>query len=212
MIELIALVLGLVGGLIIKRQLWPLLFEHWLALPLIPVLLAACLLPTLLANFWPGQLWTADRSLLISLLVFPCLIGLLLVLINCLPRRHRPAGQPPTRWYHRIALLIVAVGLVAEAAVLLLNHGYMPIPESYLSGITDAVVATGIRNQAFYLKQLIGPQTVLPWLGQIWRWDWLTTLHLSPFPYISPAQVVTAAGLFLTGISQFYGEREIINQ
>lgn len=204
MFELIALILGIAAGIIQRRKIQPLLLERWRFWPLLPVMLAACLLPALFARYWPDLIWTDDRSLLISLLIFPFLIALALIAINVLPARLFTPRKPPILWYHRAALLIVAVGLIGEAAVLLLNHGYMPIPASYLDDITDVATIVGIRNQALYMKQLIGPDTVLPWLGQIWRADWLTALKLSPFPYISTGETIVSIGLFLTGFSHFY--------
>lgn len=209
MIMLIGFVLGLIAGLLLKRRLRPLLFERVRALPLVFVMLAACLLPTLLNATRPDLLWTEDRALLLSLLALPFLIALLVILLNCLPENRLEVRRPPVRWYHRTALLITAAGLLAEAAVLLLNHGYMPIPESYLADITDPVTLEAIRNQALLLKRLIGPDTLLPWLGQIWRFDMLSALRLSAFPYLSPGEAVIAAGLFLTGLSQFFGDRDI---
>ena len=209
MIALIAFVLGLIVGLLLKRRLRPLLFERVRALPLVFFMLAACLLPTLLDSIRPDLLWTEDRALLLSLLALPFLIALFVILLNCLPETRFEVRRPPVRWYHRTALLITAAGLLAEAAVLLLNHGYMPIPESYLADITDPVNVEAIRNQALLLKRLIGPDTILPWLGQIWRCDLLSALRLSAFPYFSPGEAVIAGGLFLTGISQFFGDRDI---
>lgn len=204
MFELIALILGIAAGILQRRKIHPLMLERWRVWPLIPVMLAACLLPSIFSRFWPDLLWTADRSLLIALLIFPFLIALVLIFVNVLPNRFFPSSQPPILWYHRTALLIIAAGLIVEAAVLMLNHGYMPIPDSYLDNITDISTIVGIRNQALYMKQLIGPDTVLPWLGQIWRADWLTFLKLSPFPYISPGETIISIGLFLTGFSHFY--------
>lgn len=204
MFELLALLLGLAAGIIQRRKIQPLMLERWRIWPLIPVMLAACLLPAIFARYWPDLLWTDDRRLLISLLIFPFLIALVLIVVNILPDRFFPSSQPPILWYHRAALLIIAAGLLAEASVLLLNHGYMPIPISYLDDITDVATIVGIRNQALHMKQLIGPDTVLPWLGQIWRADWLTFLKLSPFPYISPSETIISIGLFLTGFTHFY--------
>lgn len=205
MLKLAAVLAGMLIGLALKRRWRPLLLERWRALFLLPLLLLVSLLPALLARFAPDLLWTEDRSLLISLQAFTYLLALLLILINVWPRRPDLSGRPVFRWYHRLPLAIVSLGLIAEAAVILLNHGYMPIPESYLADLGSPAAIEAVRNQSLYLKQLISDSTRVPWLGQIWRCDWLASLKLIPFPYISPAEVLTACGLFLSGLSQFWG-------
>ena len=162
-------------------------------------------MPWLLSVIRPDWLWTADRSLLISLQAFSYGLALLFIILNIRPRSGERVGRPEFRWFHRLPLALLGVGVMAEAAVVLLNHGQMPLPDSYLAMIQDPATVTAIRSQALYLKQLIGPDTRLPWLGQTWRCDWLARLHLTPIPLVSPAEVIIAAGLFLTGISQFLG-------
>jgi hypothetical protein len=217
MIWFLAFFLGIVLGMLLTMRLTPLLFERIRALALLPVLLVVCLLPYLIDLIRPGLLWTNDRALLITLTALAHLLALFLITLNVLPDRARSASKrpvrvyavnkPPVRWYHRTALLIVAAGLIANALVLLLNRVYMPIPESYLADLSDPATAVAIRNQALLLKRLIDENTLLPWLGQVWRLKLLTEFRLSVFPYISPGEVITAIGLFLTGITQFFGDR-----
>ncbi len=214
MIKLIAFLLGILVGLLWRRQLRPLLFERWQALSLLPIIFLACLLPYWFNRFWPELIWTSDRKLLISLIAFQYLLGLLFLALNCfritLPGKTGRAFRPPVRWFHRAALVLTGCGLIAEAAVLLSNHGYMPISANYLNGLGDPAAVAGFQNQAFYLKQLIDSQTRLKWLGQIWHWDFLLRFKLSNFPYVSPAEVLTAAGLFATGLSQFFKRDDFI--
>jgi hypothetical protein len=205
MLKLAALIAGILIGLIATRRWRPLLLERWRFLVLLPLLLLSSLLPWLFSVFRPQWLWTEDRSLLISLQAFSYLLALLIILVNIWPRSGIRIGQPDFHWFHRAPLVIVGVGVLAEAAVVLLNHGMMPIPENYLDTVVDPATAEAIRNQALYLKQLIGPDTQLPWLGQIWRCDWLAQARLIPIPFIGPAELLTTFGLFLTGLSQFWG-------
>jgi hypothetical protein len=205
MFRLAAFCAGLLAGLALTRRPRSLLLERWRALQLLPLILVASLLPGVLARYRPELIWTADRGLLLTLMAFSYLLSLLLIGINCWPARSTGINQPGWQWYHRLALAATGIGLLAEAAVLMLNQGYMPIPESYLADLQNPVEVAGIYNQAFYLKRLIDSATRLPWLGQIWRADFLAACGLIPFPLISPAEVLTAAGLFLTGLSQFWG-------
>ena len=208
MLWLLAFLLGTLIGLLLKRQLRPLFFERWSGLPILLPLLLSCLLPTALDYFRPDILWTDDRRLLLTLLALPVMLALALIVLNILPVAMRVANRPPRRWYHRAALLVAAIGIIADAAVRLLNNGYMPISESYLTEISDPIIVEAICNQALRLKQLIGPDTTLPWLGQIWHLGLFKGIGLSVFPYISPGQVVTAIGLFLTGLANFFGDRD----
>ena len=208
MTGLLSFILGLLLGLMLTRRLRPLLFERIRAWPVLVFMLLASLLMPLFDRFWPALLWTEDRALLLTFQVLPILLALFFILVNLLPDKRIESGRSPVRWYHRAALLFVAAGLMTVAAVLLPNHGYWPIPETYLASITDPVVAEGIRNQALLLKRLIGPETVLPRLGQVWHSELLTMLHLSLFPFISPGEVIIAGGLFLSGLSQFFGGHE----
>lgn len=211
MTGLLSLFLGLLLGLMLTRRLRPLLLERLRALPILVLCLLTSFLPTIFSRFWPGLLWTGDRSLLLTLLILPTLLALFFIIINCLPGHWFTAAPKSVRWYHRLSLLIIAAGLIANATVLLNNAGYWPIPASYLSIINDPVIVEGIRNQALLLKRLIGPETVLPGWGQVWRSDLLTALHLSPFPYISPGEVLVSAGLFLSGFTQFFTSKAIIS-
>lgn len=208
MLLLPAFLMGTIIGLLLKRKLRPLLFERWSGLALLFLALVAALIPTVLDCYRPDILWAADRELLLSLMALTVLLSLALILLNVLPQGKLNADRPPRRWYHRAALLVTAIGLVADAAVMLLNKGYMPIPESFLTDLNDPMWIEAIRNQALRLKQLIGPETRLPWLGQIWRFDLFKQLGLTALPFISPGQAVTAAGLFLIGITNFFGQRE----
>lgn len=210
MTGLLAFFLGLILGLMLTRRLRPLLFERVRALPVLVVLLLSALLPVLVERIWPSALWTEDRALLLALLILPTLLGLFFIAINCLPERRPIGSRPPTRWFHRVPLLIIATGLVVNIVVLLSNAGYWPIPESYLADISDPVAATAIRNQALQLKRLISADTALPWLGQVWRCNLLTALHLSLFPFISPGEVMIAVGLFGAGLTQFFGYRDTV--
>ena len=209
MIWLLSFLLGLLLGLILRRRLRPLLFERWRGLQLLVLLLLASLLPAAIDIIRPEILWTGDRRLLITLLAIPYLLALALIIWNLLPESAQENICPPVRLYHRIALLIVAAGLIGEASVVLLNRGYMPISQNFLNDINDPALQMAIRNQALRMKELIGPNTVLPWLGQVWRFDFLRSFGPAAFPYISPGQVVTAAGLFLTGITSFFGDRDM---
>ncbi|HAL74770.1 MAG TPA: hypothetical protein DCM45_06745 [Clostridiales bacterium] len=204
MTGLLALFLGLLLGLMLTRRLRPLLLERLRALPILVLCLLASLLLPVFNRFWPALLWTDTRALLLTLQTLPVLFALLFIAINCLPGHWFTAVAKSVRWYHRFSLLIIAAGLIANSTVLLSNAGYWPIPGSYLSDISNPVTVEGIRNQALLLKRLIGPETVLPGWGQVWRSDLLTSLHLSPFPYISPGEVLVAAGLFLSGFTQFF--------
>jgi len=204
MTGLLALFLGLLLGLMLTRRLRPLLLERLRALPILVLCLLAGLLLPVFNRYWPDLLWTDDRALLLALQTLPTLFALLFIAVNCLPGHWFTAAPKPVRWYHRLSLLIVAAGLIINSAVLLGNAGYWPIPENYLADIANPVTVEGIRNQALLLKRLIGPDTVLPSWGQVWRSNLLTAMHLSPFPYISPGEVLVAAGLFLSGFTQFF--------
>ncbi len=217
MILLDALIIGLLVGFFLRRELqttpkhWlrPLLFERCRMLPLLALMLTLFLLPPLVAQLWPQALWAEDRSLLITLQIFPLLLALLVIVVNCLPNRWYFKNKPRLRWYHRLPLLLIVIGLTAEAAVLLLNHGYMPIPADYPASVPDLALSLGISNGALFMKKLIDADTVLPWLGQVLRSDWLTTLRLSSFPYLSLGEIAIALGLTGFGISQSYGLEDL---
>jgi hypothetical protein len=216
MVALAALVLGLAAGLAVTQRWRPLLLERWHGLLLLPILLLAALLPSWLAGVAPQWLWAEDRRLLLGLLVLRYGLIFCLITINLWPwpvlqvsrispdRATRAAGRPRIHWYHRMALSIVAIGLAAEAAVLLLNRGYMPVSTAYLLSIADPAELLAVQNHAWLTKQLISETTRLAWLGQTWNWPFLAKLHLAVFPFVSPAEVVTAGGLFLLGFSQFF--------
>jgi len=218
MITWVALVLGLLTGLVVTGRLRPLLLERWHALPLLAAAALAGLLPPLLAARAPEWLWTGNRLLLLGFIALRHGLLMGFVVINLWPRpisrinritgnqTLTPAGRPRIRWFHRILLLAVSAGLAAEACVLLLNHGFMPIPKDYLDLVTDPATVMGIQNQALLMKQLIGPATRLPWLGQIWHWPLLQILRLSVFPFISPAEVWTTISVFQLAASQFFGD------
>lgn len=208
MLLLLGFLAGTLIGLLLKRKVRPLLFERWTGLMLLLPTLALVLAPVVLDHFHPELLWTSDRQLLITLSALPILLAMVLILLNFLPSNNQSVNPMPRRWYHRVALLVTAIGLLANALVVLLNRGYMPIPESYLADLSDPVWIEAVRNQALRLKQLIGPETRLPWLGQIWKCDLLRQLGLTDFPYLSLGQIVTAFGLFLIGLTNFWGESD----
>ena len=208
MLLLLGFLAGTLVGLLLKRKIRPLLFERWIGLPLLLPTFALVLAPVILDHFHSELLWASARQLLITLSALPSLLAMVLILLNLLPSSEQNVNSAPRRWYHRAALLITAIGLLANALVVLLNRGYMPIPESYLADLSDPVWIEAIRNQALRLKQLIGPETRLPWLGQIWRFNLLRQLGLIGFPYFSPGQVVTTVGLFLIGLTNFWGESD----
>ena len=101
---------------------------------------------------------------------------------------------------YAIAMVFLAVGIVAHAAVLLNNQGLMPISENYLLEIDDPVIEQGIRNDALYFKRVITDDTILPELGQTIKLDKLAFLLPSGFSYISPAELIIAVSLFFTVI------------
>jgi len=212
MLNLAALFAGLLTGLAVERRWRPLLFERWRGLAILPLVFLSSLTLWILNQYRPDWLWTEDRSLAISLQAFGYLLAVFFVLLNLWSLSNSAVEWPLRRWCQRISLIIIGAGLVAKAAVILLNHGQMPISTDYLAEIADPATAEAIRHQALYLKQLIQPGTRLPWLGQIWRCDWLSAVHLIPIPFISPAELILAAGLFLTGISQFWKWSDSLTQ
>jgi hypothetical protein len=219
MLQLIALIIGLLAGLLATGRPRMLLLDRWRTLPVLFLALLAGLLQVLLARLAPGVIWTEDRLLLTSLIAVRHMLGLLFIGINIWPRPKSlvsrvidgqvslPATTGDMSWFHRVSLLVVAAGLIGEGAVMIANHGYMPIPEKYLQFIQDPVMIVGIRNEALLMKQLTNPQTHLAWLGQNWHWPLLSALHLSAFPFVSPSETIVAAGLALTGFLQFFSSK-----
>lgn len=203
LLYLTVLAAGLLAGLLISRRWRPLLLENWRVLPLMPLAALTGALPWILSIRRPDWLWAGDRRVLIGLVALRCLFWIFLILVNLLPAavfRNPAKGLPG---WQKLALLLVLAGLAGEAAVLLLNHACWPVAESFLTDAQNQAVIAGIRNQAYQMLQVIGPQTHLPWLGQIWAWKWPVFGAFSALPTISPAEVMIAAGLFLTGLSQF---------
>ena len=203
LLYLAALITGLLAGLFISRRWRPLLLERWRVLPLAPLAALTAALPWILSVRRPEWLWAGDRRALICLVALRCLFWIFLILVNLLPAavfRNPAKGLPG---WQKLALLLVLAGLTGEAAVLLLNHAYWPVAESFLTESQNQAMIAGIRNQAYLMLQVIGPQTRLPWLGQIWAWKWRISGGAPALPTISPAEVLIAAGLFLTGVSQF---------
>ncbi|MEA4888812.1 MAG: DUF5317 family protein [Clostridiaceae bacterium] len=202
--DLVVFCVGLLVGLLLRRHWRPLLFERWRGLLLVPAAIIASALPYLISIWWPGSLWSDSRRLLIALVTLRYLIWSFFLALNLTPPNW--TGSQNNRRLpnlQKIALIVILLGLGGEAAVFLLNHGYWPIKEDFLVQAGNPALLAGIRNQAYLMLQIIGPDTRLPWLGQIWPCSLLTGLRLAVLPTISPAEVVTAAGIFLAGAGQF---------
>lgn len=106
-------------------------------------------------------------------------------------------------WLTVGGLLLALAGLSGQLAVLLTNHGYMPLTADYLNSLSDPVVIEGIRNNALRLYRLINDQTRLAWLGQV------IPLPFKPLPgpsvtrYTSLGEVLAALSVFMVTLSSF---------
>lgn len=201
----VALSAGLIAGLIVCRRWRPLLAERWRGLVLLVPAIVISALPFIIWQWRPEWIWSDDRSLLMSLVLLRSLFWMLLLLLNLLPVRWFPRQEGcGLTGLQKIFLLPVMTGLAGEAAVLLLNQGFWPVSGSLLTQSVDPAIAAGIRNNAYLFLQVIDQSTRLPWLGQIWSCTRLCRLSLAVLPTISPAEVLTACGLFGIGLSQFF--------
>lgn len=202
---MITLLAGLACGLVVSRRWRPLLAEHWRALFLLLPAIVVSSLPFFLYTYKPEWIGTDDRRLLLSLILLRFLLFCLLLLLNLLPARwfsaHPGSGLTILQ---KICLLPLLLGLAGETAVLLLNQGYWPVAEAILTENANPAFAAGVRNDAYVFLRVIDNETYLPWLGQIWPCPWPASWRLAALPAISPAEVLSAAGLFLIGISQFF--------
>ena len=201
---LAALAAGLLAGLAGRRRLRPLLAERWRGLGLLVPAILVSVLPFVLWQRHPEQIWSGDRSLIIALIVLRSAVWILLFVLNLLPAACFPGRKTPgLTAVQKVLLLPALIGLAGEAAVLVANQATWPVPEALLTLDMSPAFSAGIRNQAFVFLRIAGEATPLAWLGQIWYTPWLRQTGLAALPTISPAEVVTAAGVFLIGLGQF---------
>jgi len=107
-----------------------------------------------------------------------------------------------------IGLCLAIPGLIGQMLVLWTNHGYWPLPASYLDRIEDPLLAEGIRNGALRLARLIDDQTRWAFLGRMIAWpDW-TGRPITPSSYVSLTDLVLALALFLITFSLFPAARK----
>lgn len=199
-----ALAAGLLLGLVLTRRWRPLLARRWRAMFLIYPALIVSVLPFLIWHVRPEWIWSHDRSYFISLVLLRTLLWSLFFCLNLLPARwFSEKPDSGLSWLQKISLLPVVIGLFGEAAVLVLNQGFWPVSEAILTESVTPAFAAGIRNNAYVFLRIIDQQTRLPWLAQIIPCPFLHAHHLTLLPSISPAEILTSAGLFFIGLTQF---------
>jgi hypothetical protein len=203
LLNLVALIGGLLIGLAVRRQGQVLLMARWRGLFLaVPALLAGAL-ATQSLQVLPAWLGTAPTPFRIGLITLSYLLWIFLLVLNLLPAAlFRTSPTRALSLIQKLALLPLLAGLSGEAAVLLLNGGIWPVADSILTRSVDPALAEGIRNGAYRYLRVLDTTTRLPWLGQIWPCPSLAQYRLSVLPAISPAQALTAFSLFLIGLSQ----------
>lgn len=203
LLNLFGLSAGLLVGILLKRTWRPLLFESWRALfLLIPATLASSSF-FILMRLWPDRVMRDGPFLLMSLALLRFFIWSLFFLINTLPASlFSKQADTKLNVMQKLAMLPALLGISGETAVLLVNHGTWPVSEILLTRSVPPAVIAGIRNNAYIFLRLITPETGLPWLGQIWPFP-VFFQGLTAIPAISPAELLTAAGFFLIGVSQF---------
>jgi hypothetical protein len=209
LLYLVSLFTGLLIGLAFYGHWRPLLAERWRGLVLILPGILVSASPFILWQINPGWIISSDRIILTALISLRSMIWIFFLSLNLLPRRlFSKTEKPGLTWVQKLFVCPVVLGLVGEAAVLVLNHGTWPVPEPILVHAVTPAMAAGIRNQAYLFLRVIDESTCLPWLGQVWYVPLLSRMHFSTLPTISPAEALTAAGLFGIGISQFFVPRD----